>query len=332
LAAAAVWGCRSHPSGTPVPLPDGEKGIGFDDLRFSPSLHRVLVPAGRTGDLDLIDPETSAVTRISGFGRADSYSGGHGDGPTAVDEGEGFLFVSDRTTQQVVVVDPKSNTILGRASLAAAPDYVRYVALTREVWVTEPAAAEIEIFAVSEVRPPTLTSSGRVAVANGPEQLVIDDRRGRAFTHRWQRSTVAIDVKARRVVGEWLNGCSSSRGIAIDIRRGFLFSSCAEGTVSVLDAEHGGQILSSIAAGSGFDVTGYAPGLGHLYVSGGSCKCLAVLGVSARGRLSLLGRFEAPASTHCVVADDGAHAWACDPDGGRLWRVSDPWPSSLELP
>ena len=33
---------------TPLPLPGGENGIGFDDLRFSPALGRLLVPAGRS--------------------------------------------------------------------------------------------------------------------------------------------------------------------------------------------------------------------------------------------------------------------------------------------
>ena len=42
-------------------LPGGDGGIGFDDLMFSPALHRVLAPAGRTGKLDLIDPNTRKV-------------------------------------------------------------------------------------------------------------------------------------------------------------------------------------------------------------------------------------------------------------------------------
>src|SRR6267142_3892860 len=43
---------------TPVELPAGGPGIGFDDLRFSAALKRLLVPAGRSGNLDLIDPAT----------------------------------------------------------------------------------------------------------------------------------------------------------------------------------------------------------------------------------------------------------------------------------
>jgi DNA-binding beta-propeller fold protein YncE len=329
MMAAGICGCAAHPDGAPVALPDGDVGIGFDDLRFSRALGKVLAPAGRTGDLDLVDPTTSAVTRISGFSRLPSYDGGHDDGPTSVDEGGGFLFVTDRTAQQLAVVDPRSSTIVVRAALGANPDYIRYVAATGELWVTEPAAARIEIFAVSGSSPPTLTQSGSVAVDNGPESLVIDGARGRAYTHRWQRTTLAIDVKSRMVVGEWPNGCAASRGIEVDEGRGLLFAACSEGTVTVLDAAHDGRILSTIARGAGFDVMGYAPRLGHLYLAGSACKCLVVLGVSPAGTLSFLGRFDAAGATHCAVADDRGQAWVCDPDAGRLWRIADPWTTTL---
>ena len=52
---------------TAVAIPGGEGGIGFDDLVFSPELHKVLVPAGHTGKLYLIDPTTFAMTSIGGF-------------------------------------------------------------------------------------------------------------------------------------------------------------------------------------------------------------------------------------------------------------------------
>jgi hypothetical protein len=56
---------------------------------------------------------------------------------------------------------------------------------------------------------------------------------------------------------------------------------------------------------------------------------LVVAGVSAKGQLSFLGRFDAPHGTHCAVADDRGHAWVCDPDGAQLFRVDDPFPVSF---
>jgi hypothetical protein len=332
VATALMLSCSSHTAGTPISLPDGERGIGFDDLRFSASLGKVLAPAGRAGDLDLVDPGTGDVTRIAGFSRQADYGGGHDEGPTSVDEGGGFVFVTDRSAQELVTVDPRTSAIVGRTPLGASPDYVRYVAATSELWVTEPGASRIEIFAVSAASPPVITPGGAVSVANGPESLVIDGRRGRAYTHRWQAATVALDVKARAVVGDWPNGCAASRGIELDEEHGFVFAACSEGTVTVLDAAHEGRMLSTLARGAGFDVMGYSAKLGHLYLAGSACGCLVVLGVSTVGALSFLGRFDAPSSTHCAVADDRGQAWVCDPSAGRLWRVADPWPASWGAP
>src|SRR5438105_15366310 len=107
-----------------VALPDGARGIGFDDRRFDAGLGRVLAPAGGTGNLDLVDPKTGAVTPIGGFSRAAGDGGGHGHGVTSVDGGEGWLFATDRTARALVVIDPRARQIVGRAKLAGGPDYV----------------------------------------------------------------------------------------------------------------------------------------------------------------------------------------------------------------
>jgi DNA-binding beta-propeller fold protein YncE len=320
---AALAACSGSPDGTPVVLEGGSGGIGFDDLQYSTTLHRVLVPAGRTGRLDLVDPDSLAVQSVTGFGTTADYAGGHDDGPTAVTEGRGLLFVTDRTTRKLSVIDTARRAIASSADLATTPDYVRYVAATDELWVTEPGASQIEVFALAREAPFTPTPSATIAITNGPESLVIDQSHGRAYTHRWQASTVIIDVTTRATIAEWPNGCAASRGLAVDEARQHLILSCSEGTVVVLDAAGGGAKLSSIAKGSGFDVIGYSPSLHHVYAAGSACACLVALGVSSAGALSLLGRFGADSSAHCAAADDRGHAWACDPDHGRLWRVDD---------
>jgi hypothetical protein len=289
----------------------------------------VLVPGGRTGNLVLIDPDRLETTAIAGFSVVADYSGGHDDGPTSVDEGKGFLFVTDRTSQKLNVVDPRSKAIVSAVPLGAHPDYVRFVASTNELWVSEPDTGQLEIFSVSDTNPPALAHAASVNVSNGPESLVIDAKRSRAYTHRWQSSTVAIDVAKRTIVDEWSNGCASSRGIALDEARGWLFAACLEGTTSALDVDHGGHILSAVAQGSGFDVMGYNPSSGHVYLAGSACQCLVTLGVSSAGQLSFLGRQDAPADTHCVTSDDAGHAWVCDPNGGALLRVTDSFSTSL---
>src|SRR6266478_1290510 len=106
---------------TPVDLPASGPGIGFDDLRFSAALKRLLVPAGRSGNLDLIDPATFSVTAIPGFSAEDSFGGGHGAGTTSADEGRGLVFAIDRTARRLDVVDPGTGAIVAAAPLASAP-------------------------------------------------------------------------------------------------------------------------------------------------------------------------------------------------------------------
>jgi hypothetical protein len=327
LSAMLLGACASS-DGDAVPLPDGSPGIGFDDLRWSAAHRKVLAPGARSGRLALVDPDTMAVTSIAGFGRTDDFDGGHDDGPTSVDEGpRGLLYVTDRTTRLLAVVDPVKSEIIERLALGSGPDYVRYVAPTNELWVAEPSASQIEIFALdAEGKPAGASAKATIRVDNGPESLVIDAARGRAYTHHWQKSSVSIDLKTHAIVRTWENGCAASRGIELEPEHGWVLTACSEGTVTVADPETG-HILSSVAAGAGYDVMGYARDRRHVYVAGTACACLTMLGLSPRGDLSVLGRFDAPSDTHCAVADDRGHAWICAPSEGGLRRIADPFPS-----
>ena len=51
-------------------------------------LGKVLVPAGRSGNLDLVDPKTLDVVAISGFSTSATFTlGAHDSGTTSADEG-----------------------------------------------------------------------------------------------------------------------------------------------------------------------------------------------------------------------------------------------------
>ena len=190
-------------AGDPIELRDGKGGIGFDDMMYSPVLRKVVVPAGRTGRLDLIDPQTGAVDPISGFSSAPASGEGHGAGTTSADVGEGYIFASDRNQRVVDIIDLKTKRIVGNAKLADGPDYVRWVAPLGEVWVTEPRGKSIEYFRFTNGK---LTRLGAIDVSDGPESLVVDVERGRAYTHTWHDHSMAIDLKSHRIVATWTTG------------------------------------------------------------------------------------------------------------------------------
>ncbi|HKO59300.1 MAG TPA: hypothetical protein VJ276_25765 [Thermoanaerobaculia bacterium] len=53
---------------------------------------------------------------------------------------------------------------------------------------------------------------------------MIDPHGGRAYTHLWSGTSVAIDLRSRTIIAKWPNGCSGSRGIAYDEHSHFLSS------------------------------------------------------------------------------------------------------------
>lgn len=307
-------------------LPGGAPGIGFDDLRFAPALGRLLVPAGRSGMLDLVDPTSLAVTSVRGFTVEAKYGGGHDQSVTSADEGAGFLFATDRDATTVSVIDPVSRSILGTAKLRGSPDYVRFVEKTRELWVTEPDSDQIEIFGVGTGAKPSLTAAAVLAIKGGPESLVVDQAAGRVFTHLWQGKTLGIDARSRQLGPVFSNGCVGSRGIALDTARGWVIASCAEGRTVVLEWKTG-EVLSMLEAGKGLDVIDYDPRLRHVYVAGATSASLEILGVSPAGKLSLLRSVAVPAGTHCVATDGQGRAYVCAPKQGQLVVVRDRSPA-----
>src|SRR3954463_239449 len=320
---AIVFAAAATPTTVPVPIPGGAGGIGFDDLVFSRTLHRLIVPAGRTGNLVLVAPGTREITTIGGFSTTGKYGGGHGEGTTSVDEGRGLLFATDRSNRELVVVDAVRRTIVASVKLTAAPDYVRFVASTGEVWVTEPGAEQIEMFSLPKDGVPTPSRIGVVQVQGGPESLVIDAARGRAYTHLWKTETVSIDLQTHQIAAGWKNGCAGSRGIALDEERALLFAGCAEGKATAMNLRSGAAVVGTAETAKGVDVVAYSPRLHHLYVPGAGSGTMTVLAVAADGKLSEVTTVPTAKGAHCVAADESGGAWVCDPDGGRLLLFSE---------
>jgi len=177
----------------------------------------------------LIDPGSRKMEEIGGFSAQSGVGGDHGQGVTSADVGRGAIFTADRSEKTLDVVDPASKSILTKTKLASGSDYVRYVAATNEVWVTEPHTSQIEIFSLPEHGLPEPHHTAIIKIANGPESLVIDGARGRAYANLWTDTTLAIDLHKRAAVAQWKNGCVGSRGLALDGARGFLFVGCKGG-------------------------------------------------------------------------------------------------------
>jgi hypothetical protein len=300
----------------PLSLPGAAGSVGLDDLQYDAALGRVLVPAGESGNLDLVDPVTGAVTAVA---IADAHV-------TSAAVAGNLLLTSDRKGLRLLALDAISHRVVASAPLAAGPDYVRYLATRGEVWVTEPRAESIEIFSLTPGTPPSIREVAKVAVPGGPEALAIDPERGRAYSNLWRERTVAIDLAQRAVVENWASGCAEPRGLALDAPRTLLLVGCKDGTVTSIDVGHAGKILSTLKPGDGTDIVAFDPGRRHLYVPGGRSATLAVVGVGESGALTLLATASAAERSHCVTTDGDGLVYVCDPVRGRLLVYRDGLP------
>jgi DNA-binding beta-propeller fold protein YncE len=306
-----------------IKIPGGNHGIGFDDIGYAAALHRVTVPAGASGNLVLIDPLTHALTVIPGVSTAPAGSKERREGTSSAVYADGYIFASDHDSAGVVTIDPRNRKIIERTPLQSGPDYVRYVARTHEIWVTEPDKQQIQVFRFSASPRPVLTPETTIPIQGGPESLEIDNHRNRAYANLWKSKTVAMDLTTHRVLAQWPNSCEGSRGIALDEKHDHLFVACSEGKVVTLAPAAGGKILASAPAGAGIDIISYSPKLHHLYVPGARSATLTIFDASPSGTLRALSVYRTAEHAHCVTDDDDGHVFVCDPRAGGILTIDD---------
>jgi hypothetical protein len=308
-----------------IPLPGAPPGIGLDDLRFSGDISKVLVPAGRTGNLDLLDPSTGVLASVDGFSSSPTYSGDSTQGATSADEGNGLVYVVDRTSKKLSVADPKMLAIKQSVALAAAPDLVRYITSTKEVWVTEPASQQIEVFTLPD--DPTKsapTSAKTIPVSGGPEGLAVDADGGRAYTSSTASTTYTVDIAKRGVVSQWSNGCATTGDIVVDPSRKLLVVGCTEGRIVVLGVPSGAT-LGSATVGAALDELAYDSTKGRVYAQSPTVGTMTVVDLSAVGTTTLRGSIGTVMGGRGTVATGGGSVYIGDPGMGRLVLVRDPF-------
>ena len=169
---------------------------------------------------------------------------------------------------------------------------------------------------------------------DGPESLVIDHTRGRAYTNLFSNVSLAIDLKSRKIVDRYTNACAKngtdpndrgSRGITLDEQRGLLMVACSEGLTSVVDVKvpNGKQVGQAKLPGGIVDIIAYDAVLHHLYAA--TETKLVFLGLSADGAVTQLGTTVLPDQARSAVVDGKGNVYVGDQKGSGLLRYKDPF-------
>jgi DNA-binding beta-propeller fold protein YncE len=311
-------------SATPIPLPGGAPVV-MDYLVFDAATQTVWVPAGNTGNVDVVDT-SGKVTPIAGFPTAPSPRPGRPNmGPSSATVADGAVWVGNRADRKLCAIDAKSHAKGACVELSSMPDGLAWVATTRELWATTPRDQTITIVSLKDKAPgvpATLKLDGE------PEGYAVDAARGVFYTNLEDKDkTLAIDVKTRKVVSTWAPGCGADgpRGIALDAARRLLFVACTDGAVT-LDLAHDGKPVGRLKTGSGVDNIDYHADKRLLYVASGKDATLTIAKIADGGAPTVVGTAPTGAGARVVIVDGKGTAYVADSMGGRLVVVKPPAP------
>jgi len=194
---------------TTISLPGGPP-VGMDFLTYDRVNNRVWVPAGNTGDVDVVEVATGKVISIAGLATAPARRPGRPRmGPSSATVGEGVVWIGNRGDNRLHAYDAKTLAAEAIVQLPSMPDGLAYVRPTHELWVTTPRDKTLTLTKVNGKTPGPLTT---IKVEGSPEGYAVDDRRGIFYTNLEDKDrTLAIDVKTRKIVGDWPAGCGARR-------------------------------------------------------------------------------------------------------------------------
>jgi DNA-binding beta-propeller fold protein YncE len=308
-----------------INLPGGPP-VGMDYLAYDPSNGRVWVPAGNTGNVDVIDTATGKVTPLGGFPTLPATRPGRPNmGPSSATVGDGVVWVGNRGDNKLCSFDARRLNKRTCVQLPSMPDGLAYVAATHEIWATTPRDHTITIV---DVKDGHTAAPGAIKLEGAPEGFAVDGARGVFYTNLEDKDrTLAIDIKTRKVVTNWPSGCGGDgpRGLAIDAARRLLFVACTDGA-RALDLAQAGKIVGRLKTGAGVDNIDFHAKKGLLYVASGKDAVLTIAHVSDRGELAPVASVPTAKGARNPIVDADGTAYVSDGLGGRLIVVKSPAP------
>jgi DNA-binding beta-propeller fold protein YncE len=345
LAGLLATTCGNTPPRTPEPVGDSatqtarpayetrsialpgapSDGMFMDYLAYDRARHRVWVPAGATGSVDVIDATSGELlTRVEGFptGEMERHGQTRVVGPSSATVGDGVVYVGNRADSTVCALDAVAPAKGACTTLESMPDGIAYVAATREVWVTTPRDQSITILDASVPGAPAVKD--RIAFDGEPEGFAVDDARGLFFTNLENRDrTLAIDLRTHEITATWLPSCGEDgpKGLALDHAADFLLVACTDHVV-VLDAGHDGNLLSQVATGAGVDDLGYVEAPHLLYAGAAQAAQLTIARLDALGVLATVAVVPTVDGARNAVATDEGVAYLTDAHAGAILVVA----------
>lgn len=155
-------------------------------------------------------------------------------------------FVTEQTKNDVVIFDPITQKIIGRAPTSAGPDAIVYDPATKRVFTMNSRSGTATAISATDSKP-----LGDISLGGQPAAAVSDGK-GSIYINLTNTSEqLRVDAKALRILNRWpVAPCENPSGLSIDSERRVLFIGCSNDKMGIMSADTG-KILAAPAAGSG---------------------------------------------------------------------------------
>ena len=266
----------------------------WDYVSVDPVTHNLYVT--RSTHTQVIDPVAGKVVA--------DIAGGQGLHGTAIVPSANRAFVTDGRGAKLLVVDTKTNTLLGTTDAAEDADGTIYDPGTDRVLVSCGDANQMLI-----VDPHADLASMKVEKVDlgGKPEFLAADGQGRAFVCLNDKSLIAVvDIKTQKVTDRWPIGTGTSpAGLALDEKNGRLFVGCHNDKAIVMSTADG-KVLAEPPIGHGNDACLFDPGTGHALASGND-GTLTVIGESSPGAFTVLQTIRTKPGSRTAGLDPATH-------------------------
>jgi DNA-binding beta-propeller fold protein YncE len=269
---------------------------GWDYLAVEAVGHRAFLSHATC--VKVVDLQKHAVV-----GEIPNTPGVHG---IALVPASGKGYTSNGRDSSVTVFDLQSLATIGRIKIEARnPDAILYDPFSGRLFTFNGGSAS-----ATAIDEKSGTIAGTVRLPGKPE-FAVTDLAGTIYVNIEDKSlVVGFDAKTLRVVSTWpLAPGEEPSGLAIDRKRGRLFSVCSNTTMVVLEIATG-KVLASVPIGDRTDGAGFDPDAGVAFSSNGE-GTLTVVEEQAPGKFGV---------SETVRTRPGARTMTVE--GGKVYTVT----------
>jgi YVTN family beta-propeller protein len=265
---------------------------GWDFLSVDEKRHRLYVSRG--DHVQILDTASGKVV-----GDLPGTAGVHG---IAIADDLGLGFTSNGRSDSVTVFDLNTFAVVDTVKVSGSnPDAILYEPYSRRIFTFNGRSAN-----VTAIDATTRRVIGSVAVSGKPEVAVADGR-GRVFVNIEDKNSISvIDATALTVSKYWsLGSCDGPTGLAIDRKRGRLFSVCHNRKMIVVDGSSG-NVIKELPIGAEVDGAEFDAELNLAFSSNGD-GTLTVVKSGESGQVAVIDTVSTQKSARTIALDSTTH-------------------------